>query len=120
MTLLLYLSVAFSASAIFANFVLRLRKRRYQRELGYNPAQDCYSGIACRDAEIAPLECSKDGFVLAAIRPKAVSALLELDIQATARGHYVDPALALDAGDWHETCAVERGVRGSGCSTSPD
>ena len=58
------------------------------------------------------MQYDSNGIVLPADAAGAVSALLELDVQASFSGCLFDPAIEINAGDFHDEQYFERGVQG--------
>src|SRR5579862_3744352 len=78
-----------------AGLVLFLRQRAYRHEVQYDPKQNCVAVFIGDEQQTVPVQCRRDGFVFPDLSHDAASALLELDVRASASGTLFDPAVEI-------------------------
>src|SRR6478672_1603623 len=99
-------------SSLVAIAAIWLRLRAYRKRVFYDPAQHCVLGLDGVSTESVSLQYDSNSIVLPADAAGAVSGLLELDVQASFLGCLFDPAIEINACDFHDEQYFERGVQG--------
>ncbi len=89
-----------------------IRKRVYQRELGYNPKRDFDTGISSGGAIVLPIKLERNGFEMPKLPDDAVSACLSVRLKASSSGTIFDPFVEIVAGNFRDCQFFARGVLG--------
>jgi LmbE family N-acetylglucosaminyl deacetylase len=102
-----------AACITFGVVLVFLRHRAYRRQITYDPRQSYVLGMAGPAIETVSVLAGEDGVVLPESITGAVSALLEVEVRASAAGRLFEPAVEIRAGDFHDIQYFERDAKGA-------
>jgi hypothetical protein len=89
------------------------RRRAYTRMLSYDPKQDYVLSFTDPAVSTVSVNCDGEGLVVPAVTSGVTSAILELQISATAHGELSDPGIEMTFADFRDWQYFERGARGT-------